>query len=62
MKLVKLLSNVVTESINPKIILEVSEKIKKQLLSKFKSQTEDTDEVILSNIEYFERIKNAKNL
>lgn len=58
MKLVKLLSNVVTESINPKIILEVSEKIKKQLLSKFKSQTEDTDEVILSNIEYFERIKN----
>jgi hypothetical protein len=58
MKLVKLLSNVVTESVNPKIILEVSEKIKKQLLSKFKSQTKDTDEVILSNVEYFERIKN----
>jgi hypothetical protein len=39
------------------IILEVSEKIKKQLLAKFKPTTEDSDETILSNIDMFDRYK-----
>ena len=39
------------------IILEVSEKLKKQLLVKFKPTTEDSDETILSNIDMFDRYK-----
>ncbi len=39
------------------IILEVSEKIKKQLLTKFKPTTEDSDETILNNIDMFDRYK-----
>lgn len=39
------------------IILEVSEKVKKQLLTKFKPTTEDSDETILNNIDMFDRYK-----
>ena len=49
MKLLNLLSK--------NIILEVSDKIKKQLLAKFKPTTEDSDETILNNIDMFDRYK-----
>lgn len=49
MKLLNLLSK--------NIILEVSEKVKKQLLAKFKPTTEDSDETILNNIDMFDRYK-----
>jgi hypothetical protein len=49
MKLLNLLSK--------NIILEVSEKLKKQLLDKFKLTTEDSEETILSNIDLFDRYK-----
>jgi hypothetical protein len=49
MKLLKLLTK--------EIILEVSEKLKKQLLAKFKPTTEDSDETILNNINMFDRYK-----
>jgi len=39
------------------IILEVSEKVKNQLLAKFKPTTEDSDETILNNIDMFDRYK-----
>jgi len=49
MKLLNLLSK--------NIILEVSEKVKNQLLTKFKPTTEDSDETILNNIDMFDRYK-----
>ena len=49
MKLLNLLSK--------NIILEVSEKVKKQLLAKFKPTTDDSDETILNNIDMFDRYK-----
>ena len=49
MKLLNLLSK--------NIILEVSEKVKNQLLAKFKPTTEDSDETILNNIDMFDRYK-----
>jgi hypothetical protein len=39
------------------IILEVSEKVKNQLLAKFKPTTDDSDETILNNIDMFDRYK-----
>jgi len=41
------------------LIMEISEKMKEKLLSKFSGQTDDSKEVILSNIESFERYKNG---
>lgn len=49
MKLLNLLSK--------NIILEVSEKVKKQLFAKFKPTTDDSDETILKNIDMFDRYK-----
>jgi hypothetical protein len=49
MKLLNLLSK--------NIILEVSEKVKNQLLAKFKPTTDDSDETILNNIDMFDRYK-----
>jgi len=51
---VKLLSVLKTTLIN-----EVSEKIKKQLISKWGPTTEDTPEIIISNIDSFESIKSG---
>lgn len=59
MKLTKLLSSVIIESADKGLINEVSEKIKNQLLAKFKPQTSDDDEAIINNIDYFEKIKNG---
>ena len=50
----KLLSVLKTTLIN-----EVSEKIKKQLISKWGPTTEDTPEIIISNIDSFESIKSG---
>jgi hypothetical protein len=41
------------------LILEISDKIKKQLLSKWSSETQDTPEKIFSNIDLFEKYKNG---
>jgi hypothetical protein len=43
--------------LNNNIILEVSEKLKNQLYDKFKSETEDDREQIISNIDLFDRYK-----
>jgi len=59
MKLVKLLSSVITESVDYNLVLEISDKVKNQLVTKFKSQTTDDEKTIIDNIDYFERIKNG---
>jgi hypothetical protein len=58
MKLLKLLTNVVLETQSPKIFIsEVSEKVKKQLLTKFLPTTTDSEETILAVIDLFDRYK-----
>ena len=59
MKLVKLLSSVITENAGGKLIMEVSDKVKNQLYTKFSGQTTDTKEDIFSNIDFFDKIKNG---
>lgn len=59
MKLVKLLSSVIVENTSDKLINEISEKLKKTLVDKFKSDTGDSEEIIAQNIDYFDRIKNG---
>ena len=39
------------------LINEISEKLKKQLVSKFSADTQDTEDIIISNIDAFERYK-----
>ena len=46
-------------TLNGSIILEVSEKLKKQLLGKFKLETQDSEEQIVKYINDFERIKQS---
>jgi hypothetical protein len=41
------------------LINEISEKMKKQLVSKFSVDTQDTEDVIISNIDAFERYKSG---
>jgi hypothetical protein len=60
MRLVKLLSSVVTERSTPKsVLLEISEKLKASLVSKFKGQTTDSLDIIGDYIEEFEKYKNG---
>lgn len=59
MKLVKLLSSVITESVDPNLVLEISDKVKNQLITKFKGQTSDDEKTIADNIQYFDRIKDS---
>lgn len=60
MKLVKLLSSVVTERSTPKsVLLEISAKLKASLVAKFKEQTTDSIDVIGDYIEEFEKYKNG---
>jgi hypothetical protein len=46
-------------TLNGSIILEVSEKLKKQLLDKFKLETQDSEEQIVKYINDFERLKQS---
>ena len=46
-------------TLNGSIILEVSEKLKKQLLGKFKLETQDSEEQIVKYINDFERFKQS---
>jgi hypothetical protein len=60
MRLVKLLSSVVTERSTPKsVLLEISEKLKASLVAKFKGQTTDSLDIIGNYIEEFEKYKNG---
>ena len=60
MRLVKLLSSVVTERSTPKsVLLEISDKLKASLVAKFKEQTTDSIDVIGDYIEEFEKYKNG---
>ena len=60
MRLVKLLSSVITEKSTPKsVLLEISPKLKTSLVSKFKEQTDDSPEQIGDYIEEFEKYKNG---
>jgi hypothetical protein len=60
MKLVKVLSTVITEKSTPKsVLLEISDKLKKSLVSKFSQQTQDTPETIGEYIDEFEKYKNG---
>ena len=60
MKLVKVLSTVITERSTPKsVLLEISDKLKKSLITKFSEQTKDTPETIGGYIDEFEKYKNG---
>lgn len=60
MELVKILSSVVKENVNPKIRLtEISNKLMNQLITKFKSESEDTEDEMKALINGFERFKNG---
>ena len=45
--------------LNKNILNEVSEKVKNQLYSKFKDDTSDSREMIMSNIDLFDRYKES---
>jgi len=60
MRLVKVLSSVVTERSTPKsVLLEISAKLKASLVAKFKEQTSDSTDTIGEYIEEFEKYKNG---
>ena len=60
MRLVKLLSSVVTERSTPKsVLLEISTKLKTSLAAKFKEQTSDSLDTIGEYIDEFEKYKNG---
>lgn len=60
MRLVKVLSSVVTERSTPKsVLLEISAKLKASLVAKFKEQTSDSPDTIGEYIEEFEKYKNG---
>ena len=60
MRLVKLLSSVVTERSTPKsVLLEISAKLKTSLVAKFKEQTSDSPDTIGEYIDEFEKYKNG---
>ena len=60
MRLVKLLSSVVTERSTPKsVLLEISAKLKASLVAKFKEQTSDSPDTIGEYIDEFEKYKNG---
>jgi hypothetical protein len=60
MRLVKLLSSVVSEKSTPKHVLkEISEKLKKTLIDKFQKETQDSSEKIGEYITQFDTYKNG---
>jgi hypothetical protein len=60
MRLVKLLSSVVSEKSTPKHVLkEISEKLKKTLIDKFQKETQDSSEKIGEYITQFDSYKNG---
>ncbi len=60
MRLVKLLSSVVTERSTPKsVLLEISAKLKASLVAKFKEQTSYSPDTIGEYIDEFEKYKNG---
>lgn len=60
MRLVKLLSSVITEKSTPKhVIKEISEKLKRNLIDKFSRETQDTPEKIGEYITDFEKYKDG---
>jgi hypothetical protein len=60
MELVKILSSVIKENRNSRYnLMEVSDKIMNQLLTKFKDETEDTEDQIKEFINSFDRYKNG---
>lgn len=59
MKLLRILETKVVEKKHFGMIREVSEKVKKQLLTKFSTQTQDSPEVIVKLIDAFEIYKNG---
>ena len=60
MKLVKILSSVIVENVDPKFRLtEISNKLMNQLVVKFKEETEDSEDDIKSFINDFDKYKNG---
>lgn len=58
MELVRILSNVVKESVNPRLRLtEISNKLMNQLVLKFSKETQDSEDAIKFNINEFEKLK-----
>ncbi len=60
MKLVKILSSVIEENVEPKHrIMEISNRLMNQLVLKFKDETQDDEDTIKSYIDDFEKYKNG---
>jgi hypothetical protein len=60
MELVKILSSVIRENVNPKMRLtEISNKLMVQLVDKFKDETEDSEEQMKEYLNMFDRYKNG---
>ena len=60
MELVKILSSVIRENVNPKMRLtEISNKLMVQLVDKFKDETEDSEEQMKEYLNLFDRYKNG---
>ena len=59
MRLLNVLKTTVRENYSDNLISEVSNKVKQLLLSKWSGTTEDTPEIIISNIDEFDSIKSG---
>jgi hypothetical protein len=60
MELVKILSSVIRENVNPKMRLtEISNKLMVQLVDKFKDETDDSEEQMKEYLNLFDRYKNG---
>jgi len=60
MELVKILSSVIKENVNPRMRLtEISNKLMTQLITKFSNETEDSEEQMTEYLNLFDRYKNG---
>ena len=60
MELVKILSSVIKENVNPKMRLtEISNRLMTQLITKFGNETEDSEEQMTEYLNLFDRYKNG---
>ena len=60
MELVKILSSVIKENVNPRMRLtEISNKLMTQLITKFRNETEDSEEQMTEYLNLFDRYKNG---
>ena len=60
MELVKILSSVIKENVNPRMRLtEISNKLMTQLITKFGNETEDSEEQMTEYLNLFDRYKNG---